>query len=113
MKLGEIIDRLKKEDDKRKVEWGFGAGDSYRGYYDRVAFEPKYQTTIKDMLEHAESMVNRTCHGYKGGEYLMTLETECHLAAWGECAEDDEIEEDVLERILANNSNQRPLENNR
>ena len=71
MTLDELIERLEKEDPALVVENGFGNPHSYRGYYERVAFEPVARTTIGDMLREAKSALGATYCGWKGGEYVM------------------------------------------
>lgn len=65
------------------VPYGFDSPDSYRGYYQDLAFEPKENARISDMLEHARGAVGVTFTGYKGGEYEMNEETECWIAEYG------------------------------
>jgi hypothetical protein len=83
MKLGNLIRILKIADPTIAVVNGFGEGYSYRGYYDQLAFEPAQNTTIGAMLESAESCVDRTFHAYKGGDYVMTLDSYIWLAEYG------------------------------
>ncbi len=87
MNLGELIDQLKQYNPDTKVRLGFGAPHSYRGYYDCLAFEPVENTTIGEMLEHAESALGETFEGYKGGTYLMDQRTDVWLAQYGCCGE--------------------------
>lgn len=84
MKLKELIRMLKKADPNIVVAKGFGEGDSYRGYYEQLAFEPVENTTIGQMLKFAEASVDQMYMGYKGGSYVMTLETDVWLAKYSE-----------------------------
>ena len=81
MKLGELIAQLKQYNPDTEVRLGFGSPHSYRGYYEALAFEPVKNTTIGEMLKHAESALGKTFEGYKGGTYLMDHWTDVCLAA--------------------------------
>ena len=87
MNLGELIDQLKKYNPSTKVRLGFGGPHSYRGYYEDLAFEPVENTTIGEMLEHAESALGETFKGYKGGTYRMNKWTDVWIAPMGCCGE--------------------------
>lgn len=85
MSLGEIIERLKKEQDlTRRVLLGLGSPGSYRGYYECLGFIPTPNTSIIQMIGCAQRAVGATYDGYKGGEYVMTVDTECYLAVHGD-----------------------------
>lgn len=98
MKLREVIEILERRDPDQVVHVGFAAPNSYRGYYDSIAFTPAIYTTVGAMLAHARSAVGTTFHGYKGGEYTMTLDTDCYVAAWGDYNGNDD--KALLEKIL-------------
>lgn len=83
MNLGELIDQLKQYNPGTKVRLGFGSPHSYRGYYEDLAFEPVENTTIGEMLTWAESALDETYQGYKGGTYFMNDWTRVWLAAYG------------------------------
>lgn len=83
MTLKELIDFLEERDPSIIVPVGFANPHSYRGYYERLAFEPKDHTTIGEMLAAAKSALNETFDGYKGGEYIMSEDVECYLADLG------------------------------
>lgn len=85
IRLGELIEYLKTLDPARVVKPGFGEPDSYRGYYIDVAFEPVPESTVAEMLAHAESALGKTFQGYKGGDYTMNEQTPCWVAAYGSC----------------------------
>ena len=85
--LGELIKRLEKEDPGRIVPFGFSRPHSYRGYYDELAFEPKENITIGEMLEAAQSALGKTFMGYKGGEYVMDEFTYVWLSEYGTTGE--------------------------
>jgi hypothetical protein len=83
MSLGEIIERLEKEDPSRILKIGWGEPGSYRGYYQDVAFEPANNVTIGSMLENAKSALGQTFCGYKGGDFKMNEYTDCWIAEYG------------------------------
>ena len=85
--LGELIEILKVEQEmtpNRIVKEGFGSFHSWRGDYFDLAFEPKRNVSIDDMLSEAKSVVGATLCGYKGGEYKMTEYTDVWLDYYGE-----------------------------
>lgn len=83
LELGELINRLAKEPDKR-VKLGFGNPHSWRGDYTELAFEPVENTTVGEMLDAARSALDRDFEGWKGGTYTMGDWTEVHLDYEGE-----------------------------
>lgn len=88
MTLGDLIKILKEFPDKKKtVPVGLGDPHSYRGYYDQLAFEPAENITVEEMLEKAESALESTFEGYKGGEFLMEEHTKVYIACWGKTGE--------------------------
>jgi hypothetical protein len=82
-KLGDVISHLESLPADMVVEHGFGDPHSYRGYYEDLSFEPIDNTTVGEMLAHARSAVGKTFTGYKGGDYVMDLDTDCWLAECG------------------------------
>lgn len=94
MNLGELIAMLSDLDPSIRLREGFTYPDSYRGNYCDVAFEPAENVTIGEMLEHAKSAVGKTFQGYKGGDYVMDVDSVCHIAEYGRCSLDGE--DDVL-----------------
>jgi hypothetical protein len=84
--LGTIIAFLKDAAEKnpdRVIKKGFANPYSYRGYYEQLAFEPVSDIKVSDMLKAAESAVDTTYTGYKGGEYTMSDYTKCWIAFYG------------------------------
>ena len=98
MTLGDLIERLEQEDQNKVLKLGFNFPHSYRGYYDQLAFEPVENVTVSEMLDAARSCVERTFSGYKGGDYTMTLWTDCWLANYGSCG--DELSLRLLNYML-------------
>lgn len=103
MWLCELISFLEKQDPNILVTNGFGAPDSYRGYYNDVAFEPKAYVTVGEMLHHAKSAVGATFHGYKGGEYKMDTLTNTWIAEYG-CT-GDELSKMLLQYMIRDQYN--------
>src|SRR4030043_467713 len=87
MTLGELIQFLEARDPERAVPVGFAEPDSYRGYYDELAFAPAKNVTVGSMLACARDALGRTFQGYKGGDYEMGEYTEVWLAEWGHTGE--------------------------
>lgn len=87
MSLGELIAALSRLDPELVVPFGFGNPHSYRGYYDELAFEPRENVKVGDMLADARSALGATFQGYKGGDFTMTEYTPCWLAEWGSTGE--------------------------
>jgi hypothetical protein len=87
MCLKELIAALMKADPEQIVPLGFCGPHSYRGDYSDVAFEPRRNISIAEMLAAAREALGSTYQGYKGGDFKMTKNTECWLAYYGECGE--------------------------
>ena len=83
MKLRDVISTLEAMPPDKVLSPGFGAADSYRGYYHEIAFAPLPSATVAEMLEHARAANGATYSGYKGGEYRMDLDTNCNVAEYG------------------------------
>lgn len=98
MTLGELIEFLDEYYSDRPVKHGFRNPHSYRGHYDQIAFEPCLDTTVGDMLEAAQSAIDATFSGWKGGDYTMTLDTTVNIAREGRTGE--EITEDMLHWMI-------------
>ncbi len=85
MRLGMVIKRLENvRDQDRFVVHGFSHADSYRGYYEQLAFAPRDGVTVADMLKVAHAAVGADFTGYKGGTYRMGVDTECWIANHGD-----------------------------
>ncbi len=83
MNLQELIDRLKSEDQNRKLKIGFNNPHSYRGYYYELAFEIVNNVRIGEMLSLARQSVGQCFNGYKGGLFTMDKDTLVHIASYG------------------------------
>lgn len=98
--LGGIIERLEREDPTRVLPVGFAEPHSYRGYYHELAFEPRRDITIGEMLDAARTALGATYQGYKGGDYTMNEHTDCWIAEYGTDS-DNKIGPLLLELLLA------------
>lgn len=98
--LGQLIDTLAAADQGAVVWDGFGLPGSWRGVYEFLAFRPKADAVVADMLRHARSAVGATFQGYKGGDFTMTRETPCFIAEYGCSGDDDAITPERLEDML-------------
>lgn len=83
MNLGELITLLEGVDPNLVFPKGFGEPDSWRGVYAEIAFEPAENVSAASMLAHAKSANGARFNGYKGGSYLMGLETPVHIERYG------------------------------
>lgn len=100
MTLQELIAYLEDTSADSVATPGFGAPDSYRGYYDQLAFEPSPSSTAGEMLVHARNALGKTFEGYKGGRYTMRERTTVNIAEWGCCGDDDEITPTKLDKMF-------------
>ena len=83
MRLGDLIKFLEDRRPERLVALGFAQPHSYRGIYSDLAFQPKANVTVGEMLAAAKSALGTTYEGWKGGDFTMTGWTECWLAQRG------------------------------
>lgn len=86
MNLGELITTLEAADPAQTVRHGFANPHSYRGDYMDLAFEPADDTTVRAMLDAARSAVYATFQGWKGGEFVMSMDSWCWLSPHGEAS---------------------------
>lgn len=64
--------------------------ESWRGSYCELAMqfsEDNQNITVKELLEDAEFINGKYLCGYKGGDFLMDLQTPIHIANYGSCGE--------------------------
>lgn len=85
MTLKELIEFLEQHDPATVVPFGFHDPHSYRGNYYELAFQPKENTTVDEMLACAKSAMGNIYGGYKGGFYAMDEGTPVWLAEYGCC----------------------------
>lgn len=83
MTLNELIMELEALPQSTVVPNGFCAPQSYRGFYEQLAFEPQPNVTVAAMLSSAREAVGTTYCGYKGGDYTMNDWTDVWLAEYG------------------------------
>lgn len=83
MVLKDLIAFLETQPKDKVVPLGFNYPHSYRGFYSELAFEPKENATIGEMLDCAKEALDSTYEGYKGGDYTMDEYTNCYLAEYG------------------------------
>ena len=102
LNLGELIALLEAAPQDLVVAHGFGNGNSYRGYYNQLAFEHARDARVSDMLAEARACLGRGFEGYKGGWYIMSSCTPVNIANYGVCHDDDELTAERLESMLAN-----------
>lgn len=100
LSLGQLIARLEEADPNLVLPLGFAEPHSFRGYYDELAFEPRNDIRIGDMLDAARSALGATFTGYKGGEYTMSEFTDCWIAYYGDSS-DNRIGPLLLELLIA------------
>lgn len=99
MRLEQLIDYLKEKNPEKRLVMGLGKPDSYRGYYDQLAFPLKPNVTVGEMLEWAQEAVGKTYQGYKGGDFTMDKDTYVHVAAWGDCG--SELSYGLVDQLLS------------
>lgn len=87
MVLKELIEFLESRDSNLFVPVGFNHPHSYRGYYTDLAFEPRENTTVGEMLGCAKEALGKTYSGYKGGDFKMGEYTDVWLSEYGRCGE--------------------------
>lgn len=88
MNLGELIDWLEKQDQELIVKDGFSSPHSDRGSYDELAFTPKPEAKIADMLKYAKSADGATFTGWKGGDFKMDRSTSVYIGEYGICGDE-------------------------
>lgn len=88
MRLGALIRALEAMPRDAVVPFGFSRPNSYRGYYDQVAFAPAENVTVGSMLAHARSAIGPTFTGWKGGDYTYDEWTDCWIAEPGDATGD-------------------------
>lgn len=94
LKLRDVLEKLSKLKKEKVFKKGFGKPMSYRGYYDELAFEPKENVSVGEMIAHCNDALERPFYGYKGGMFEMDMDTPCWLAEYGDCGK--ELTEDFF-----------------
>ncbi len=82
MTLGELIAALQRKDQDASVTFGFDFArpscvHSYRGYYEDLAigYSRHEQCTVAALLKMLADADGQTFTGWKGGDYVMDLDT--------------------------------------
>lgn len=88
--LGIFIKELKELDQKKEIILEEGVYpeylDSWRGSYCELALRyGEDKITIKELLNKAKKVLNKTLTGYKGGDFIMDEKTPIHIANCSEC----------------------------
>ena len=86
--LGQAIELARTADPKMVVEFDRGGGPfaphSYRGYYSDLAFEQSdAPVTAAGFLADLTESLGKTFEGYKGGDYVMAIDTPLWVAPFG------------------------------
>lgn len=100
LSLGDLIERLEREDPDRVIPLGFANPHSYRGDYMDLAFEPVRDIPIADMLAAARFALGSTFEGYKGGSYTMAEHSSCWIAEYG-TSSDNQLGPLLLDLLLS------------
>lgn len=79
MTLEELINRLKELPPDLRMD-GLRNPHSYRGYYCELAFERDNKKYVSEVLEEALRCVNQVFEGYRGGDYIMHMDTPVWIA---------------------------------
>lgn len=88
--LGQLIDKLERADQEKVVVYDFAGfspanPDSYRGYYEDLAFRyVKDRVLVKSLLHECKGMLGIKITGYKGGEYVVDRDTLLWVSDYGE-----------------------------
>lgn len=81
--LGGLIDALENMAPDTEIT-GLGGMNSYRGYYEDLAFEPiTGSETAAKLLSRCTDALGTTLTGYKGGEYVVDLDAPLWVAPFG------------------------------
>ena len=84
MTLGDVIERLERLSPDLRCSPAFGEPGSWRGDYCCIAFAPRKEATVREMLSCAKAADGATFTGYKGGDFRMSRKTECYVADYGD-----------------------------
>ena len=81
--LQQLIRALRAANPALVVRYGFGAPMSFRSDYSELAFEPRGNVTVAEMLAFAEQALEATFEGYKGGFFTMHEYSPVWIAEYG------------------------------
>jgi len=90
MRLKDLIEALHALDPhlsiKFETECPVGGFSSYRGYYDQLAMcRGNGPTTVGEVLQKARECDGKTFQGWKGGDFVMGLDTKVWVSDLGTC----------------------------
>jgi hypothetical protein len=84
------LEKMNQEHPDGIVPCGFDEPNSWRGDYQDLAFKPKDNAKISDMLKHAKNSMGNTFIGWKGvGEFETNKRTTCWIAEHGQYTDSD------------------------
>jgi hypothetical protein len=83
MTLGTLIRLLETLPPDRVCPVGLHKPHSWRGIYSSLAFEPGPPMPVRQILNAARQCVGREFVGWKGGNYLMDLDTDVYVSTRG------------------------------
>jgi len=86
--LQQLIRALRAADPALVVRYGFGSPMSFRADYEQLAFDPRENVTVAEMLAFAEEALGSTFEGYKGGDFTMHGYTYVWIAEYGSATGD-------------------------
>ncbi len=96
--IGQLIDLLEKRPPKQVVLFDFGDAtcptsvSSYRGYYEDLALGHRddigaHDKTVEELVAQLDTTAQMEHHGYKGGTYQASRDSNLWVANWGESTE--------------------------
>jgi hypothetical protein len=89
LSLGELLDLCEAHPDALIVvdgKGGLGSENSYRGYYDELAFAPQGNPCgAVEVRESCKRALSNPYEGYKGGTYHYDRSTSLWYAPYGMC----------------------------
>lgn len=99
--LGALVELAKKATGVVRFDDGGGPGYamSYRGYYSDLAFDRADEQPAAEFLQLVEGAVGEAFDGYKGGEFVMGLDTPLWRAQYG-CTGDAIVSASIVDGDL-------------
>ncbi len=90
MNLGTWIEELSAHDRTLPIKFDDGTHPgklrSWRGMYERLSLDTGHEhTNVGALLDDAVRAVGATFTGYKGGDYVMHVDTPVYADEWGRC----------------------------
>lgn len=88
--LGQLLDKLENMPRKTIIKTtdgrSLGRPQSYRGFYEDLAFEPVQGSvqTAGDLATVCDLALGKSFHGYKGGDFVMDRDTPLWISNYGE-----------------------------